>query len=528
MVATVVRLRARILRHTLARETWRLVVLIAGALWALSMLPSVAGGMVWLSGQPAEVAHDVLVVGGALLVVGWTVVPVLIPGLDDALEIDRFATFGVPVRRLVPGLLAASFLGVPTLFTTLVCFAPVLAWSGHAPAGALTAAVAAPLALAPCLLGARLSTGLMARLLGSRRSRELGAVGGLLVVGAVVPGVVAVGALGIEGALERVPAVATVLGWTPLGLAWAAPAAVVQGDVAGGVLRLVLAAGWAVVGVLAWMLLLRRALVSPPARGGEVRRRADSVLPARDLVGRPGLVAARAVSRRALRYWGSDPRYVNALLGAVVAPVAIVLLVATVVDAPAAVALSMGPLMAGSVGWGRHNDVAYDGSAFWMHVSARVPGWADRLGRAAATLTWGLPLTVVVSLAGAWVAGRPDLGAAAVGAALGVLGAGLGVSAVFSTVLPYPVAEAGASPFVTPSGSVGASMVAQVVTSAATAALSLPVLVAYGATLWWNPALAPVTLVLGVLGGAGVLLGGVRVGGRIFDGRSPRVLARLR
>ena len=69
MVATLVRLKARILGHTLRRERWRLVVLIIGALWTLSLLPSVIGGMVWLSRQPPAAAADVLVVAGALLTV---------------------------------------------------------------------------------------------------------------------------------------------------------------------------------------------------------------------------------------------------------------------------------------------------------------------------------------------------------------------------------------------------------------------------------------------------------------------------
>lgn len=548
MVATVLRLKAQILGHTLRREGWRVVVLVASALWALSAMPSVVGGMVWLSRQPTEVGHDALVVAGTVLVLGWTVVPVLVPGMDDSLEISRFATFGVPVRRLVPGLLVSSLLGVPTVFTAVVCLAPAVAWggSGSGPwqgrAALVVAVVVAPLALATCVLAARLSTGLAARVLGSRRSKETGAVLGLLLVGLAVPGVVAIGSMGLEGALERIPTVAQVLGWTPVGLAWAAPAAMAQGEVAGSLARVALAAGWVAVGIVAWGGLLRAALVRPPSRGGQVRRRTDGMLPARRRDGgrdggtaralaevrrRPGVVAAAAVTRRALRYWAADPRYLSALLGAVVAPVAIVLLVATVVDAPAAVALSMGPLMAGTIGWGRHNDVAYDGSAFWMHVAAKVPGWADRLGRAVATLAWALPVTVVVSLVGVVVADRRDLSLAVVGVSLGVLAAGLAVSAVFSSLLPYPVPAAGANPFAAQMGAVGASLLAQVVTSAATLLLCLPVLGLYGASLWWDPAVAPVTFAVGIVGGVAVLLAGVVVGGRVYDAQAARILVRL-
>lgn len=527
MVATLVRLKARILAHTLGREGWRVVILVFGIIWALSTLPSVVGAMVWLGRQPVDVGHDVLVIAGSVILVGWGLVPVLVPSIDDSLDIGRFATYGIPVRRLLPGLLLATLLGLPTMFTGLVTLAPVIAWSAIAgPAAGWTAVLMAPITLASCVVLSRVSTGVAARFLGSRRSREVGAVLGVLVLGLCVPAVVTLGALGLEGALERVPALARVLGWTPLGLTWAAPAAIASGDVLGGVARALLALVWLAAGIVVWAILLRRALVRPPSRGGEVRRRPDAMLPARDNGSSAGLIAAEAVLRRSLRYWSSDPRYLSSLLGAVVLPLAIVLLVATVIDAPAAVALSMGPLMAGTIGWGRHNDLAFDGSAFWMHVTAGVPGWADRLGRTLATLAWSAPLTVVVALGGAWAGGRWDLAHAALGASLGVLGAGLAVSAVANPVLPYPVPEAGSNPYAAQIGVLGVSMLAQLVSSAATLVVIAPVLVLYGLTLWGS--MSPwVVLVVGVAWGAGALVLGVRLGGRVYDLRSRRVLARL-
>ena len=527
MVATLLRLKARILRHTLRRESWRVVVLVFGALWSVSLLPSVIGGMVWLSRQPPAAASDVLVVGGSLLAVGWTVIPMLIPGMDDSLDITRFASFGLRARRLVPGLLASALLSVPALFTVLVCLAPAIAWAPSGRGPLVVALLAGPLAAITCLLLARLSTQISARLLGSRRSREMSAVLGVFAAVLIVPTIITLGSLGLEGALERIPAVAQVLGWTPFGLVWAAPAAVAVGDVSGGVLRLLLAVVWVAVGLYLWTVLLQRTLTSPSSRGGQVRRRVDAILPTRAASHQPGMAAARAITRRGLRYWTADPRYMGSLLGAVAAPLLIVMLVAAVVDAPAAVALSMGALVAGSLGWGRHNDVAFDGSAFWLHVAAHVPGWADRLGRTMATLVWAAPLTVAVSLVGAVVSGRWDLAASAVGLGVGVLCAGLGVSAVVSAVLPYPVAQAGDNPYAAQMGAVGASMVAQLVSSVATWIVSAPVLVLYALTLWSRPSLAPATLLVGVVGGGVTLAAAVVLGGRVYDARAPRVLGRL-
>lgn len=531
------------LAHSLRREPWRLVLLACGALWALVSLPSLVGAMVWLAGGSVPVAHDILVVGGALLVLGWLVVPLLIPGLDDSLDITRFATFGVPVRRVVPGLLAASLLGLPTVFTGLVLLAPAVAWAGAGtrhvldvptppgPGAAIAAVLVAPVGLATCVVGSRLSTGLAARVLGARRSREAGAVVALLVTSLVVVGAVGLGSRGLEDVLLQVPTIARALGWTPLGLVWAVPAAVAEQDVLGAVARAVLALGWLAAGLVAWGAQLRGALVRPVSRGGEVRRRRDAMLPAATGAvarsPRPERLVVLAVLRRSLRYWAGDPRYLSALLGAVVAPSVIVLLLATVVDAPAAVALALGPLMAGTIGWGRHNDLAFDGSALWMHVVAAVPGRADRLGRLLATAAWAGPATTAVGVASAWVAGRPDHAPASVGASLGVLGVGLAVSAVFSPLLPYPVPAAGENPYSAQVGALGASMLAQLVTSGATLLACSPVLVLYALALWWEPGLSVAVLLSGIAVGVGAAVVGVRSGGRVYDARARQVLVRL-
>lgn len=535
MVATLVRLRLTLLRHTLGREPWRVVLLVLGLLWAVLMLPSVLGGMVWVSGQDVGIAHDVLVLGGALVVLGWVVVPLLVPALDDSLEIGRFTSLGVPADRLVPGLLAASLLGVPTLFTALLTLAPALGWSSHGPAAVVAAVLSAPVALVTCVLAARLVTAAASRLLASRRSREISTVLGLLVAGAALPLVLTLGSLGLEGALEKVPTTARVLGWTPFGAVWAVPADVAAGGMIRGTVRWCVAVAWVLAGVAAWTALLRRALVRPPVRGGRARRRTDSLLPgarttallARRPEHRAALTAAFAVARRAWRYWIADPRYLSAMLGGVVAPLLVVLLLTTVVDAPLGVALALGPIMAGTLGWGRHNDVAFDGAAFWMHVVAAVPGWADRLGRLLAVLAWTLPVTLAVAVGGAVVAGRTDLLPAVVGVTVGVLGAGLAVSAVSSASLVYPVPEPGGNPFAAPPGSIGASLVAQTVSSAGTFVLAAPVLALYVATLAGNPGLAWVTGAVGVLGAAAVLTVGVVLGGRVHRARAVRLLARL-
>ncbi len=527
MVATLVRLKLRVLRHTLRRETWRVVLLVLGALWGLSMLPSVIGGMVWLSRQPPDSAADILVVGGSLLVAGWAVVPILVPGMDDSLDIGRFATFGRSARSLAPGLLLAGAVSLPTLFTTGVAVAPAIVWAGQGPAATAVSVLTAPVVVASCLLVARIATSISARLLSSRHAREVGAMLGVLAVALVVPAVVALGSLGLEGALEKVPTIASVLGWTPLGAPFAAPFAAAEADVAGVLGRLALSLAALVGAYVWWVRIMDDALTRPPSRSGQARRRPDQMIPGRAVAQHPGLVAAGAVARRATRYWTADPRYMSALLGAVVAPVLIVVLASAVAETPDAMALSLAMLVGGTLGWGRHNDVAYDGTAFWLHVAAHVPGWADRLGRTAATLVWALPATLGLGLVGVGLSGRWELAPAALGAGVGILLGGLAVSAVASALLPYPVPAAGANPYAAQMGAVGATLIAQTASSAGTLVVSAPVLALFAASVWWRPELAVATAVVGVVGGTATLAVAVWLGGRVYDARAARLLVHL-
>ena len=528
MVATLVRLKLRILGHQLRREPWRAVMLGLGAFWGLTMLPSLTVGMVWLQSQSTEVRHDVLTIGGSLVLLGWALVPVLVFGSDDSLEPTRFATLGVPVERLMPGLLVAGLVSVPAVFTTLVGLGPTIAWWDAGPGVRVLVVVCAVLTTLTALLLARLATTGGARLLGSRRAREATAVTGALTLAFIVPSLFAVGHLGLEAALERVPTVSEVLSWTPFGAVWAAPAFAADGDWVAAMLHLAVAVAGVLLGYWLWSRMVARSMVSPPLRGGEGRRRTDRMLAGtRARRHSPRVAAGLAITARSSRYWLADPRYLTALIGAIALPLLIAVMLATVVAAPESVALSVPLLIGGTVGWGRHNDVAFDGSAFWMHLAAGASGIADRAGRAIAVLLWGVPAVAAGSVAGAWIAHRWDLLPAALGTGLGLLAAGLAVSAVSSVTMPYRVAAAGASPFATEMGTAGASILAQLLTSVITGLLSLPVLVGFGLALWWRPSVGWVVLAVGVIGGALVLWRGVVIGGRVYERREALVLARL-
>ncbi|NLF03840.1 MAG: hypothetical protein GX593_02355 [Actinomycetales bacterium] len=526
MVATVVRLRLLLLRNMMSREIWRVILFGLGALWAVSMLPAVLGGARWLSGQETTVQSSSLVVVGAVLLVGWFVLPVLMFGADETVTPRKFATLGLDPRRLAPALVVAASMSIPAVFTGFVCLASVIVWRGYGLATTVVALAAALAAFATCVLAARVSTALATRLLSSRRARELAGVAAVVAVIAVVPLLIGLGSLGLEGTLERVPRVAAVLSYTPFGAAWGAPAAAAQGAWSAAIGQLLLAWGFVGLGLLVWTRQVDRLLVDPPSTVGASRRRADAFLGA----GSGPTTTAHAtlaVARRSLRYWLGDPRYLASLASTLLMPLLIALLLSVVGLEAVSGGVLLAPLVAGAVGWGRHNDTAFDGTAFWMHVSAGLPGIADRAGRVLALAAWALPLVVGLAVGGAWLADRWDLLGASLGLALGLFGAGLGVAMVSSVLLPYPAPRAGESPFSTETGAVGASLVAQLLSTAVTGVLAVPVTVLFWLTVTRSPGLAGVTLAVGLLGGAVVLAAGIVLGGRLLDARGAQLLARL-
>ncbi|WP_454300179.1 hypothetical protein [Salana multivorans] len=188
MVATLARLRFQILRNSLKREKWRIILLILGALYAFGVLAVVVVGAFALgvTAEP-EARTNLLVLLGSLLVVGWIVVPVLAFGVDDTLDPQRFTILVAPSPRLALGLLVGGAVSIPGLATVLACLAVSLAWLGSGSVGErvlgfVVAVVGGLLGAVLCLLLARLSTTAGAGLLRARRGREVASLIGFALV----------------------------------------------------------------------------------------------------------------------------------------------------------------------------------------------------------------------------------------------------------------------------------------------------------------------------------------------------------
>jgi ABC-2 type transport system permease protein len=414
-------------------------------------------------------------------------------------------------------------------------------WSRRGgPAVVAVAMAGAALAVATLVLSARLAVAWSSRLLQSRRSRAVAFASMAAFIASTAPVVYLLVAEGLDSLLQYEAAnLLDFLGVIPAGAPVRAAAEASYGNMAGAAWRLGVSAAWVLLLHGAWRANVAHTLVHPVFRGGGSRRGGDEVLLSAERAARrgegpsaaaPARVAAlqaqvlRTVRVRALRYWLTDPRYLVALVSVAVFPALFFVLLVPVFGSPTWLIVAVPVLLAGTIGWGRHNDVAHDSTALWMDVVSGRVGRPVMAGRLRASLVWSLPLVLAVAVGAVAIAGRFDLLPGVVGAALGVLGTTLGVSSVTSVALPYRAPAPGESPFAAEVGSVGASLLAQIVSSLAAWAVALPVAFPLVAALRWHAGWGWLGLVLGTAVGTVAAVLGTRWAGSLYDARSGRLL----
>ena len=532
MVATVLSLKWRTTVHQLRREWWRVLVLVGGIAWSASLIPTVLWARFNLSYAPLEARTTALVMITAVLSLGWLVVPVLITGLDDTLDPGRFASLGVSARRLMPGLTVAQFLTVPALFmvATLVTLATSWRpWRGNY-VPVTWAVIGALLSVSVMVIAARVAVMWVARLLGSRKGRT--AAGVMAGTGVIALLGLAIGMIsqGLEGVLEYAfPALVRGLSTTPLGAGGALGELALREQWDAVAWRVAMLTGVVVVLHRAWKHSVEHALVNPSHRGGGQRRRNDAVLGAAERAAASTRrftmpQAQRAVVERQRRYWSSDPRYLVSLSGVVAFPLLYVVLAMTAFGLDAAWAYVAPLLLAASIGWGRHNDVAFDSTAMWIDVAAGRLGVEIMRGRMIAVAMWAVPAVAVSVLAVAAVTREWAWFAPVMGAAMGVLGVTLGVSAVTSVLLPYRAPAPGENPFSAEVGSVGASLAAQLLSSLMAATVMPFVTVPLILAVVVDPAWAWVSVATGFILGPAGLHWGATAAGTLYNQRSGKLL----
>jgi len=274
--------------------------------------------------------------------------------------------------------------------------------------------------------------------------------------------------------------------------------------------------------LVTWGALLRGALENPlgatpgPAAPGDTGMGWFGRLPA---------TPAGAVAARSITSWRRDPRYLSSVALMLLLPLG--LLLPPLSGGSSLWSLAMAPAAGFLLGWSTHNDIAYDGTAFWMHVAAGVSGRADRLGRLTPTGMAASVLLPAYASLGCALTGRWALWPALFGIGLGFLLTGFGVASVMSALRPYPVPGPDENPFGAPPGSSALTVVVQALAGTTVFLMNLPLMGAgigsYLGRVWMG------WLCLGLavtLGSAAVLLG-TWWGARIYERRTPELLAEL-
>lgn len=519
MVAVLIRLKLTLLRNHLRRDAWQALAVVLGLV--LAAVSALVGFSVTalLRGQGVADARTAVVLGGSLLVLGWAVLPVIMFGVDETLDPDRFALLPLCGRRLVPGMLLAAAIGGPGAATAVVCLGTVVTWSrGVLPV--LFALVSAVTALLTCVVTSRVITTAASGVLSGRRGREGATAAAVVVLSAagVLPLLTGEAWRAAGLTLDMLRDLAEVLAWTPLGLLWAAPADAAAGRPGLGLLRLVLALAVLALGVALWGTLLDRAMTTPRTRtrdsvrgGGWIDRLPEGQV--------------WTIAGRGLRYRRRDPRYVTLMVGLLML---LVVPVAVGLSQPGfgrVLLLGTGPYAALMVGFMSGNDVGYDGSAYAAHMLIGVRGRVDRTGRVLATLLWAGPVVVATTVGACLLNGRPALIPAMLGVVLATLLGTTGAASVSGALAPQPLPPAGTSPFRANTGASVRIMLAQLAVMGFTVGVVAPPALALVVTMTlWAPA-GWVGLLLGAAFGGAALVGGVAVAGRLADLRGPEILA---
>lgn len=512
MAAHLLRLRVALLLSGLRAGSGH-AARTAGALVAVVIAVSVGcWGLLALRDATAEATAVVTILGGAALTLAAVAAPLSL-STSDPMDPRRFAVLDLPPRPLAAALVPIGLVSVPMLSLLVLGGFVVAAWTAHGvpwAAGVLSVV----LGVLTCSLLSRVCLSVAALFLRERRSRELTGLLLMALLVVLVPIAVFLASLEWSDAVApQLRAVAGVVADTPFGATWAIGAHWGTGEalVSAAVAVITLALLW-----LAWVALVVRSVSAPApveSAGGAGRLGWFTVTP--DTPG--GAIAARSMA-----YWFGDRRYLaNLVIVPVVAAVAMVPLLVVGV-APQIVVLVPVPIIALFLGWLPHNDLAYDGTAIWMHIAGGVRGVSDRLGRLVPILVVGIPALVITIPIAVALHGRWAVLPAMIGVCASLFLSGLGLSSAASAVQPYPVSRPGDGPFRQPERVGAASAITQAVVLVGTIVLSIP-------ALWWgwlalsrDVSYAPFALWGGVAVGLAVLVVGVVAGGAVFDRRGSR------
>ncbi|MEV6598924.1 ABC transporter permease [Actinoplanes sp. NPDC051346] len=518
-----VRLKLRLTANGLRGQSWRVVMFVLGALFGL--FGAFTGYIIFcLPGllEKQRAAEIVTPLGGALIVLSWLFVPLLLFGVDESLDPARFAL--LPLRRptLIKGLLVASLVGLPALATFVATLGVVHAAARlGGPAAALTALAGVASGLLLCVAISRAVTSAFATALRSRRARDLATV--LLAGTTALIGPLQIAALaGAQYAdWGRFGVVADVVAWTPFGAPYSVGLDVAAGRAWAVPVKFVMVL--ATLGVLLWWwsATVEKAMLGAAGAGGARQRAASRRGAVAELVPR-WLPANRfgALTAREVRYWWRETRRRASLITFFVIGVFLPVFVTLGSESsttPTGMLIFVGALAAATLA----NQFGFEGSAYAANVVAGVPGRVELTSRVAGFTVYAGPALVAITLVVGGVTNRPQEIPALFGTLVAAFAVGLAIVLPVSVGAAYPLPDT-VNPFAMSSGGGMAkgllSIGALFGTALATAPLLLGSWLLGDAWLWLG-------LPIGVGYGAAAFAIGLRLTGPMLDRRMPELLA---
>lgn len=514
MVAYLVKLKLRLLANGFKRSPGQLVAVIIGGVYALGMVTMLILAS-WFSANQSNDNGWIYVVLSSAVVLGWAVIPPLLTGVDLTLEPQRFVHFGIDKKSLGNGLILAGFISVPAALTVIGLLGFASMWRLD------------PTTLVIGLL-CSLGTGIMAILVcqfltitatalrGKRRFREFTFALLFLLLVSLGPLISSL-ATAAKTLSEWVDPIVAVLSFTPLGAFGAVPFAYSTGNF--GMMAVYLVLALVYLGGLYFLLLqaTAKATVTPPAQ-----QRAATAKGLGFFKLLPG-TATGAVAARALTYWFKDPRYAISVIMVPMLPV--IFYFGGSQTGNYTMMFLLGPLLGILLGFSISADVSYDNTAFALHILSGVSGRVDRMGRALSCFLIAIVPVLLAAILPAVISGNLWRLPGDLGLSLATLLTALGVSSLVSARYTYAVPLPGDNPMKTPPGNGLRVALTQLVTFGLMGVLLIPTMVPY-LFGWLNnsSALGFVTLAVGLVFGAVMLVVGIRVGGKWMDARQPELM----
>jgi ABC-2 type transport system permease protein len=391
------------------------------------------------------------------------------------------------------------------------------------PLGLLVAVVAVALQVLFCITLARLVTTSMARLLRSRRGKDLAVflfipIFALVeLLGQVIPraaaenGITAASFAGVDAWMR----------WLPPGLAAHAIQDASDGHPGTALARLGLLA--AVIVVLGWLWVrsLSRALVTADTSTGSSQLRGTALPLSR--YGLRGTVTAR--------FWIYQRREPTSLVYWVMtAVIMVVVSISSILGRPVhpGVVIASAVIGAGLVGYFHANSVGLTGRPFVIEAMALASRRSLRAyfsGQNIALSVIAVPLLTAVSFGLAAAVRHPMQGVAATAVALAGLGAALGLSNILTVTLAYPMATRAGSPMRQAAQGYGSYTFGSILANLAGVAVAVtPVIVAAAVTRSDLAVIRiPVLMACSVAYGLALAWAGVQIAAREAEARLPEL-----